>query len=277
MSNHPKHKLQNIYFRVGRAYSAFGVLPLLAFVFYFLACKAEFKCSACVIQSSSIKTFQVLDFNSAEMIRVANKIVQQGYSATQIAGILKFLLSEEQMDRDQLVYLLPLLFPEELQDASKVPPNCAFAKEKNGRFTWLFPFRRIVLYRDFPVECVGSVGNDGIVANDRELFTWLSVFGKCRETLLEPPNDLIDWLDQFSRSAEFKELSANLNLSEERVRSVIRYRVIQVLNCLPGSKTALDKTREWRLLESDWNQFLKTSEQTRPMVIWEGTKFEYDR
>jgi len=244
---------------------------------YFFAYKAECECSETVIQSASIKTFQVLEYNSADMIRVANKIVQQGYSAPEIVGILKFLLSEEQMDRDQLVYLLPLLFPEELQDASKVPPNCRFAKEKNMRFTWLFPFRRIIVYHDFPVECVGRVGNDGIGANDRELFTWLSVFGKCREILLDPPNDLVDWCDQFFRSNEFKELAADLNLSEERVRSVIRYRVIQVLNCLPGSKTALDKLREWRLSESDWNQFLKTSEHTRPMVIWEGTKFEYDR
>jgi hypothetical protein len=209
------------------------------------------------------------------MIEVANTMISNGYTGVEIVGVLKFAVQEQRIELDDLTFLVPLLFPEETQDVNSIPKDCDFAKEVDGKFAWKFPFSRIVIYNDFPIECVGTVANAGYRGDGRDLFSWLRSFGALRASTLEPPDDLVTWSEAFLKSVDFSRLLAQINRTEDDTRSVVRYRVIQALRFLPGARSALARS-EWQLGESDWNEFLMQSKLTRPFVIWDGWEYAYD-
>lgn len=219
------------------------------------------------------------DYRSVDMIRACNLFISRGYSEEEIVGILKFAIAEERIEIDDLVHLVPVLFPEELQDATTVPSNCDFAQIVDGRFAWKFPFRRIIVFRDFPVECLGHVGNAGYRGDGADLFRWLTHCAKRRPYLIEPPSDLVEWSNIFLNSREFTHLLNDLNLSAEadRTRSIVRSAILDALDFLPSAADIRSKNFEFEITDTEWYEFANKSATSRKYVFWNGNEYVLKR
>ena len=173
------------------------------------ACVLNFVSVAnCFSQSAreSGTPYNLTSKQSVEMIRVVNSILSTSKPSELLASEIELALAEGEMSEDDLMILLPLLFPGELQNASQLPENCWFATNLDGVFRWKYPFCQVVEFEGFPVEYFGMVFNVVLHKDAKSVLKWLGEFGVIREEEMTPPNNLVDWIDRFFESTEFTTL-----------------------------------------------------------------------
>jgi hypothetical protein len=186
---------------------------------------------------------------------------------------LNKLIAEETIEMIDLAMIIPVVFPEHLQDGSNLPQNSDFARIINGTFRWQNEFRRVCVIEDFPFEWWGEVYGDDDDSMPG-LLTWLRDYGVVRKPELVPPLDLFGWYDRVIGSDEFAIQTKPMNMSRERERTegIVRRRIWQAIRFMPGGSTVKGVAM---VSKESWKTFSELSNSTKEFVDWDGVGYRF--
>ena len=201
-------------------------------------------------------------------IRLVNELLKLG-KAEEIA---KCLLDDSSLSGKIVPIILPVLFPEELQDASTLPPSCDFAESIEGKFRWKNYYHSSIVMEDFPFYLYGIVGN----AHDWDFadsLHWASQNGIPRKEALAPPNDLVQLTDRLTLDETLKEFVSDSRFphSFDYTVAAIRKQVVRSLMEMPGTRSALSENFH----ATAWQRFKEVSYATRQFIIWDPDELQY--
>ena len=203
-----------------------------------------------------------------EVIQLVNSLLQ----LDDVEQITSSLGSDDFLSGAIVPVVLPVLFPEDLQDASQLSVPCEFAHVVEGKFRWKDYYRSTIVFDDFPFYVYGNLAN----AHDWDYgsaLQWAVKNGILRKELISPPDDLVHSTDRLISSETLRASFETYSFPHPLAYSItiIRRQAVNSLMELPGTASALRQD----LGDDSWQRFKEVSFATRQFIVWDSNKSQY--